>query len=166
MRTRCLILVFVALLGSTRWLAASGPIGIYGIVERVVFEPNEAQAERVQVWGAFAVVEEEFGAGASQPARGYLYFRLPTLPDRNPNAESINIVRREWADLKAMAGTGQAIGFGSWWGSARRFDLRVRPASEGPESPSAYQTNAGVVKITDNGSHAKLVRDLRAALQR
>jgi len=34
-------------------LFASGRIGFYGIVEKVVFEPNETAPERIQIWGAF-----------------------------------------------------------------------------------------------------------------
>ena len=45
MRIRALI-VAAALLAAMP-LAASGPLGIYGIVERVVFEPDEAHADRV-----------------------------------------------------------------------------------------------------------------------
>ena len=95
-------------------LTASGPIGIYGIVEKVVFEPNERSPERIQVWGAFAYVDGGANSGLAVSAvkRGYLYFRLP-LPGV-ANARDIDAVKKEWADLKAVAGTGQAIGFGSW----------------------------------------------------
>ena len=42
-------------------LKASGPLGIYGIVEKVVFEPNEQAPERIQLWGAFAYVDGAAG---------------------------------------------------------------------------------------------------------
>jgi hypothetical protein len=45
-------------------------------------------------------------------------------------------------------------------------DLRVRPATETPSAPAAYQTNAGIVRLTADGSHAELVTQLRAALKR
>jgi hypothetical protein len=48
--------VFVSLL-AVGDLTASGPVGIYGVIERVVFEPDESAAQRIQVWGAFAFVE-------------------------------------------------------------------------------------------------------------
>jgi hypothetical protein len=172
--------------------SASGPLSIYGIVEKVVFEPNERTPERIQVWGAFAYAHVKYFTRAegdpspnlSTAHRGYLYFRLPA------SGESVETVRREWADLKAVAGTGQAVGFGGW-GHTGRFeglrsdaqnksasilersprgdqqaDLRVRPASEMPAAPTAYQTNAGIVKLSANGSHAPIVKQLAAALGR
>jgi hypothetical protein len=166
-------------------VSASGPLGIYGIVEKVVFEPNERTPERVQVWGAFAYVEGRSPSEISPVTRGYLYFRLPTY------GESADTVRKEWADLRTVAGTGQAVGFGSW-GYIGRFnqllpdgrttspgvilervpsggattDLRVRPAAERPTEPAAYQTNAGVVRLSATGSHAAIAKQLATALGR
>jgi hypothetical protein len=117
--------------------------------------------------------------------RGYLYFRLPD--STVATASDIEMIKREWADLRSVAGTAQAVGFGRW-GYVGRFetllrerttgpamfleraprggaytDLRVRPANEAPVTPAAYQTNAGVVRLPADGSHADLVRQLRAA---
>lgn len=178
------------LLLATTGLSTSGPVGIYGIVEKVVFEPNEQSPERIQVWGAFAYVE----GGRNQPLqvsaakRGYLYFRLASAYTTPAEMEA---AKREWADLKAVAGTGQAVGFGTWgyiggFGALQpdahpsapsvileripqggaRTDLRVRPAGETPTYPATYQTNAGVVKLPDTGSHADIVKQLRDALRR
>jgi hypothetical protein len=172
-------------------LSASGRIGFYGIVEKVVFEPNETAPERLQVWGAFMYVD----GGASQsiatsPAkRGYLYFRISSnIPNFTPQSQ-IDLAKKEWADLKAVAGTGQAIGFGHWgyFGSfgalepdrgseatvlvgaqraGEHADLRVRPATEAPSAPATYQTETGIVKLNDAGSHATVVKQLRDALKR
>src|SRR5688572_25143261 len=92
-------------------LRASGPVGIYGIVERVVFEPSEQAAERIQVWGAFALADggTDQPLGTTTPVRGYLYFKLPTVFGGYATGD-VKTVRREWNDLKAVAGTGQAIG--------------------------------------------------------
>ena len=182
-----IVLALMVLIGPAS-LTASGPLGIYGIVERVVFEPDEKAPERIQVWGAFAYVDlrsEDQAVSATQ--RGYLYLTLPTvLP---VTASQVDVIRREWADLKAVAGTGQAIGFGSW-GYVGRFsglrpdtnnpqpplvleasprggaqtDLRVRPASETPRAPAGYQTNAGIVRLAADGSHAAIVKQLKDAL--
>ena len=43
-------------------------------------------------------------------------------------------------------------------------DIRVRPAAEPPANPAVYQTNAGVVKISDQGNHAAIVKQLKEAL--
>jgi hypothetical protein len=68
---------FVLLLGAGH-PTASGPLGIYGIIEKVVLEPDGAPPERIQLWGAFAYVEGGSGQSltVSPAVRGYLYFRL------------------------------------------------------------------------------------------
>src|SRR5687768_10357820 len=83
MSSRKLILAFVVLVVGAVHLGASGPLGIYGIVEKVVFEPNEQSPERIQVWGAFAYVDGGVGSSltVSAPKRGYLYFRLGSSAD-------------------------------------------------------------------------------------
>jgi hypothetical protein len=173
----CIVLPF-----SLQTSQASGPVGIYAIVEKVVFEPSEQAPERIQVWGAFAYADAAGGrALAISPARrGYLYFKLPTVIAGFTEPSQLETVRKEWADLKAVAGTGQAIAFGSWgYRSNNRpphllergsrggeaADMRVRPASEAPASPAAYQTNAGIVKLGADGSHAAVVKQLQEALK-
>ena len=168
----------------------SGPVGIYGIVEKVVFEPSEAAPERIQVWGAFAYVDQSTTGGVVSPIRrGYMYFMLPRPA---PTATTGETIRKEWADLKAVAGTNQAVAFGRWGyiagfsaldpaerptppsflyharpggGGGDASDLRVRPATEPPTDPAVYQTNVGVVKLPDTGNHAELVKKLRDAIK-
>src|SRR5262245_22220079 len=103
---------------------ASGGIGYYGIVERVVFEPQEKDAERIQVWGAFAYVNQASASGTvtSRAERGYLYFRVRSDIDGFTPLKEVELNRREWADLKSVAGTGQAVAFGSW-GYIASFDV-------------------------------------------
>src|SRR5262245_43968368 len=115
MLTRAIVSAAVAIPLCAASLVASGPVGFYGIVEKVVFEPSEAKAERIQVFGAFAYVDSRDSGvrpgEISKVARGYLYF---TLPGSDIQAQDTANIRREWADLKAVAGTGQAVGFGMW----------------------------------------------------
>jgi len=186
------LLWIAAVLLASSVVFASGPIGLYGIVEKVVFEPNADAPERIQVFGAFAYVEgAEGGLSVSAAKRGYLYFRIRSdIPGFTSQAQ-VEVTKKEWADLKAVAGTGQAIGFGRWGyiggfgvlqpdaiaprpsflfenkpGGGAEADLRVRPADEPPSKPATYQTNAGIVKLSDTGSHAAIVRQLRDALKR
>lgn len=170
---------------------ASGLVGMYALIERVVLEPNAQSPERIQVWGAFAYANGGVGDGMigwSDATRGYMYFALPTLV--TPDDRSTTLIRREWADLTAVAGTGQVVAFGRWgyigrfdvltgdgaqgphmflerapWGG-ERTDLRIRGAGETPRSPAAYQFNAGVVRIPAEGTHRALVAQLRAAAAR
>jgi hypothetical protein len=200
MRTR--ILLAFALIGlvvaTDSWrVHASGPLGVYAIVEKVSFEPNETAPRRIKIVGPFSYVngpslmfdrpgrEQSAGIGTSPAKRGYLYFRIPD----DATAELTATIRREWADLKSVAGTGQAIGFGNWFyvgvfekiqpevkttqiieNSPRggySSDMRVRPESEAPGTPVNYQSNNGVVKLSPDGStNAAAVRALRTALGR
>ena len=182
MKTARAILVVGVLLFVAADLIASGPVGIYAIIEKVIFEPSEQAPERIQIWGAFAVVDgglTQPGA-TSKPLRGYLYFKLP---DGSAQAAA----KTEWTDLKTVAGTGQAIGFGNWdfvgrvqdFGSRpnsssgipyfleswRQTDVRVRRDYDASASPVVYSTNAGIVKLADQGSHAEIVKQLREALK-
>jgi hypothetical protein len=76
---------------------ASDPIGIYGFVDRVVFEPNDTAPERIQVWGGFALAKKAVNNSEYNDAeRGYLYFKL------RPGQEEV--CKKEWADLKSVAG--------------------------------------------------------------
>lgn len=186
---RLAAVLVAALLAATALPAArSGPLGVYAIVERVVFEPSQAAPERAQVWGAFAYVNgtpggREFGVSAAK--RGYLYFKLPDVAGRGGApalATSIELVKREWADLAAVAGTGQAVGFGAWWTNgafdwSNGFDpaaldrtqtatgtVRIRTTSEAPTAPVVYYTNSGLVRLSATGNHADLVAQLKAAL--
>lgn len=180
---RTVVLVLVALVITTANPGASGLVGIYGIVERVVFEGTPGP-QRVQVWGAFAFANGGVNnvSNWSPVTRGYLYFRVPDTSVAS--ASEIELVRREWADLQSVAGKGQVVAFGRWgyigtfegllsaekpWflqrapGGGEYTDLRVRRAGAAPTAPAAYQTNAGVVRIPE-GSHADLVKQLRAAI--
>jgi hypothetical protein len=186
---RTVVLIPAALILAMAHPSTSGLVGIYGIIEKVVFEPGDGTPERVQLWGAFAYADGAIGQERSwSPARrGYLYFKLPAASVASTS--DLELIKREWADLEAAAGTSQALGFGRWgyigrfedvvratsgptrfleWapGGGAYTDLRVRPATETPSAPAAYQTNAGIVRLTADGSHAELVTQLRAALKR
>ena len=192
LKARILIAVTVGLCVTT---SASGPLGIYGIVEKVVFEPNESAPERLQVWGAFMYVEGDGattrGLEVSSAKRGYLYFKLRSAYSGFTTEAQVKLTLNEWQDLKAVAGTGQPVGFGKWgyiagFGSLQpdaqpiapsvilegkpqggeRADMRVRPSSEAPANPVTYQTNLGVVKLSEQGSHAAIVRQLKEALKK
>lgn len=169
MRVMC---ACVALLAAVMWdwspVAASSPIGVYAIIEKVVLEPDATNPERAQVWGAFTFIDQT-GSVTSQAARGYLYFRLPW---EAAAADQVRLVRREWADLAHVAGTGQAIGFGTWRyigqmdanetaASQSSLFLRVHLSSETPRDPIVYRTETGIVTLASDGSHAEVVRRLR-----
>src|SRR6266508_4479533 len=87
------------LAGAASAARASDPTGIYAFVDRVVFEPGEGAPERIQVWGGFALAKTENRNDYHDAERGFLYFKLRIGEEE--------ICKKEWADLKSIAGTGQ-----------------------------------------------------------
>lgn len=128
--------------GATRGLA-SDPVGIYALVDQVVFEPNETHPERIQIRGAFAIAEG-YGYTYKNAERGYLYYKL--------NPDKPKACRNEWADLKSVAGTGQIVAFGSRYGE--KGTLRKKDAK--PENPDAYPVAMGLTKVKEEKDYEPL----------
>ena len=145
-------------------LSASGQAGIYGVIERVAFEPATGAPERIQIWGAFSIVEhmpnEGFTNYASAAKRGYLYFKLPA------DQKDIDIARREWADLKSVAGTRQAVAFAYWDRFRGDKLMRIREDGAKPDDPDVYRPQIGVTKLSATGAHAEIVASLKRLLDR
>ena len=183
LRTIGVVVCALSILFAATGAAASGGVGIFGIIEKVVFEPSEASPQRLQVWGVFAYVDgrPDGGGAVSAAKQGFLYFKLPS------DARLATTMTKEWMDLKSVAGTGQAVGFGAWGyiggfggldpehtvlhysscipGGATT-DMRVRPSSETPGTPAVYQSDIGVVKLSAQGSRADIVRRLQAQVRK
>jgi hypothetical protein len=136
----------IAVAGSVR---ASDPVGIYALIDKVVLEPSDKAPERVQVWGAFCLAEGR-GDGYTEPKRGYLYYKL--------NSEDADVSRKEWADLKMVAGTSQIVAFGN-----RHKDKgTIRKADDKPGNPDGYPLGFGLQKIRENHWNAGPIKALRA----
>ena len=188
--SRLVLLISIVLLASTA-LTASGLVGMYGVIRKVVFEPNDKAPERIQIWGAFTLVDGGIGTGGTTltPQRGYLYFALPPAA----NTDQREAALKEWADFKAIAGTGQAVAFGRFGyigafsdelisrpsgmppyvlmgGDPVNFNMShaenpVRAESAVPASPSSYPLNMGLTKLSNTGNLAAIVKKLKDALQ-
>jgi hypothetical protein len=129
----------------------SDPMGVYCILDKVVMEP-ETEPLRAQVWGTCAIANTN--DWFFQPIQhGYFYYSIPTGKDQ--------VVLREWADLKSVAGTGEAVGFGRRYQPVGRF----RKTDEKPASPDPYPLNIGVVKMTPQSRTVPEVRDIVAGLK-
>jgi hypothetical protein len=50
--------------------AKNGNIGIYGIVDKVVFEPSKHSPQRIQIWGLFVVPVPMSSGEYKTPERG------------------------------------------------------------------------------------------------
>src|SRR5260370_41981165 len=113
---------------------ASDPTAVYARVDKVVLEPNPDAVATIQIWGVFSLAKPDDRNEYLPPARGYLYFKL---------AGNKEAARKEWVDLKEVAGTAQIVAFGS------RFDpqARVRRADERQENPDPYSNNLGLKKV-------------------
>jgi hypothetical protein len=139
-----LVTLLVALFGvGTGRALASDPVGIYALVDKVVFEPNETNPERIQVWGAFAIAEG-YGHTYKNAERGYLYYKV--------NSEKATTCRNEWTDLKAVAGTGQIVAFGSRHGE--KGALRKKETK--PEKPDVYPVAMGLTKVKEGKDYEPL----------
>jgi hypothetical protein len=125
----------------------SDPIGVYALIDRVVFEPNASNPERVQIWGVFALPDREAGPNSYKTAeRGYLYYST-----NNSTAKT------EWNDLQTMAGKGEAVGFGG----RHENNGRIRKASETPRDPDTYpRSYVGVVKMPTKLNASQITREL------
>jgi hypothetical protein len=133
---------------------ASGPVGVYALIDKVALEPNVDHPDRVRISGVFILSSVPDGCGPpsnpcatsySNPQRGYLYCSLP--------AQDSGQALHEWSDLKSVVGTQQVVGFGSGW---FRNDLKVHKAGEKPESPQPWPlNNNGVVKVNPEQPQAK-----------
>lgn len=126
-------------------LTASGPIGVFALVDKVAFEPSSGKPERIRISGVFIAAEEtpDNSTVYSAAQRGYLYLALPKSDEE--------LARREWEDLKSVAGTRQVVGFGASWGPK----VRVRKPDEDAKPPGEYPMGNGVVKINSDQPSAK-----------
>ena len=138
-------------------LQASDMVGVYAVVEKVVLEPADTAPQRIQIWGAFALADTKSGSTYGPAERGYLYYACPQGKD--------SICRKEWADLKSVAGKGSGVGFGFRYAPA----VRVRKADEKASSPDPYPIQMGVIRIeraSDRGAETLQVIDrVRQALK-
>jgi len=142
-------------------VAASDPIGVYCLVQRVVMTPDEQHPTAVQIWGACATANGGVAEDGSYtpgwyatPQKGYLYYSAPAGKEAT--------CLKEWSDLKHVAGTGEVVGFGS----RRVKAARMRLAAEIPRDPDVYPIQLGVVKIghvnqDDRFSYSDLVTALK-----
>jgi hypothetical protein len=147
----CIAAVACWAAGSAR-LSASDPIGVYAVIEKVVFEPAQGQPDRIQIWGVFATAETRNNDDYGAPQKGYLYYSCAP--------EQIVTCRNEWSDLKSIAGKGVGVGFGG----RRIANGHVRSATDKPESPDAYPIRMGVFKTEGRAAEPAIIQKLKAAL--
>jgi hypothetical protein len=129
---------------------ASGPIAVYALVDKVTFEPNADKPERIRISGVFITAGESYDVYLP-PQRGHLYFALP--------AANADLARREWTDLKSVAGTRQVVGFGSSWGAVSG-KLHIQKTNDAT-SPDQFPMGNGLVKINADHPSAKALLEYK-----
>jgi hypothetical protein len=144
--------VALALAGLAIGVEASDRVGVYAVIDKVVFEPSAANPERVQLWGAFAVAKPNDRDLYQPVQRGYLYLTA---------AESKSLTLAEWNDLKSLAGTKKIAAFSARFGQS----LRVRRDDEKPQSPDRYTLGVGIQTIQPDRDYAP-IRELSAHITR
>ena len=132
------------LVGSSVTLAGPGWVGgVIGIIDKVVFEPNEDEPERVQIWGVFTL-DEVYDYGP--PKRGYLYYSIFSTIDWTWTQAQIDAYkqacRSDWAKINGVAGTGKVITFINV-AVQKEKKGRIRNPDEKPREPDAYPYNSG-----------------------
>jgi hypothetical protein len=142
-KTMCAVAALAAVLCGTG-LSASDRMSVYAKVDKVILEPNAETPTAVQIWGVFSIAQRENPNDYQPAARGYLYYALPS---RSPE-----LARREWNDLKTVAGTGEIVAFGSRWEGVPR----LRQANDKPSNPDPYTLNTGVTKVQGNTRYAPI----------
>jgi hypothetical protein len=134
-------------------LRASDMVGVYAVIEKVLLEPGDAAPQRIQIWGAFALSDQKSGSTYGPAERGYLYYSCP--------AGKETVCRKEWEDLKAVAGKDTGVGFGARY----KETGRIRKADEKPASPDVYPIERGVVRLSAGHESLPVIDRIKTALR-
>ena len=138
---------------TTVTLRASDFVGVYTVVQKIVLEPSDTAPQRVQIWGAFALSDGKPGSNYGPAQRGYLYYTCPSGQEA--------VCRKEWEDLKTVAGKDIGVGFGMRY----KPTGRVRKADEKPAEPDVYPIERGVVRLSAGHDSLPVIDRLKAALR-
>lgn len=124
----CLTLLYFA-----RVAAASDPVGVYAVIERVELEPNAAQPEQIKLYGWFALADRS-NRLYQKPQHGWLCYSL--------HQAKAALCRSEWKDLEDVAGSGKCIAFGS-----RYSELGKVAKKKDGATPVEYPIASGLFAI-------------------
>jgi hypothetical protein len=140
-RLRFIALSLAGLIIAAAAPLASDRVAVYARVDRVVLGPDASTPQTIQIFGVFSLAKPNNPNDYEAPAKGYLYFTL---------AGDERLARREWTDLKAIAGTRQIVAFGNRY----LMKARLRADTAAPSEPDAYTTDSGLTKINGSTDYA------------
>lgn len=118
---------------------ASDPSGIYALIEKVVFLPDEAKPERIELHGAFAIAVGQHGDYYTGPRWGRLLLRAPE--------QKTEACIAQWRDLARVAGTRQVVAFSSRYSQK---DVRVLGPDATAGTPGVQGMDFGVNKVENS----------------
>jgi hypothetical protein len=109
MKSALLLVAAILLLSlsPTAVFAKGSSIGIYAVVDKVIFDKDGPSPNSIRISGVFVVPVPMSSGSYKDPQQGYLYFRIPSGAEQ--------AARADWDKLKAAAGTGQVVGFAFYW---------------------------------------------------
>ena len=90
-------------------MAKGGSVGIYAVIDQLTFDQDGPSPNTIRISGVFVLPVRMSSGEYKPPQRGYLYLRVP------PGAEQASLSRKDWAQLKTVAGTGKVVGFAYYW---------------------------------------------------
>jgi hypothetical protein len=94
-------------LASTSLNAKNGSIGIYAVIDEVKLAPDGPTPNLIRISGVFVVPVPMSSGSYKAPQRGCISFRIPSGVEQ--------AARKDWEELKSVAGTGQVVGFAQYW---------------------------------------------------
>lgn len=147
------LVVLLASAATAVTLRGSDFVGVYAVVQKVVLEPVESAPTRIQIWGAFALSDGKSGSNYGPAERGYLYYECPAGQEA--------VCRREWTDLRNVAGKDTGVGFGARY----KATGRIRKADEKPATPDLYPIERGVVRLSAGHDSLTVIDRIKVALR-
>jgi hypothetical protein len=150
--TACVVLMTAAGLTASAH-KFSDPVGVYCLIDHVTLEPNDAEPQMAQIWGAFAVSDGKPGNSYLTPAAGYFYFTCAKGRE--------TVCANEWMDLKSLSGKMQLSGFGSRYGAVGRLRLSTEKAA----SPDVYPIAMGVFRSGNAFTDPTMLESLKKVLR-
>lgn len=133
-----LVVLCFGLLTHPTLALASGPSAVYALVDRVEYEPNQAQATKVRVYGFFSLADPNDQVTYLKPVSGYMYL------DCDSEQTTLDRCRVEWGDIAKLAANAQkCASFGDRFQNPSKT-YRIRPLSEAPSQPDRYTPRWGL----------------------
>jgi hypothetical protein len=129
----------------------SDPVGVYGLIDKVVLLPDEQKPTEAEIHGTFAVARGH-GEYVAAPTVGCLWYKVGNKPE-----EAV----RQWRELAKQAGTQMPIGFSSRFAQVKSPLVVTPSGAPKPAAASVYDTDFGLGLHRTDGADYGVLRELR-----